>query len=118
MRTEISGRRIVPSESRRVAGITVAAPAPQVQNGGVKRVAIAVVLLVVLGVASCGDDAPAPPPIEREPAGAEPTKPAVEVPEWAKVAPKQIAQARMHGVPVAFENDLGMRFVLIPAGHS
>ena len=37
-------------------------------------------------------------------------------PAWAKVAPEQIAEAKKHGVPVAFENDLGMRFVLIPAG--
>ena len=37
-------------------------------------------------------------------------------PPWAKVAPEQIAEAKKHGVPVAFENDLGMRFVLIPAG--
>ena len=38
------------------------------------------------------------------------------MPSWAKVAPEQIAEAKKHGVPVAFENDLGMRFVLIPAG--
>ena len=42
--------------------------------------------------------------------------PEVEVPSWAHVAPEQIAEAKKHGVPVAFENDLGMRFVLIPAG--
>lgn len=41
---------------------------------------------------------------------------ASEVPPWARVAPEQIAEARKHGVPAAFENDLGMRFVLIPAG--
>ena len=40
----------------------------------------------------------------------------VEIPEWAKVAPEQIEEARKHGMPVAFENELGMRFVLIPAG--
>ena len=66
------------------------------------RVAVAVVLLALLAAAGCGDDEPAPP--------------MVEVPEWAKVAPEQIAEAKKHGVPVAFENDLGMRFVLIPAG--
>ena len=38
------------------------------------------------------------------------------LPFWAKVAPEQIAEAEKHGVPVAFENDIGMRFVLIPAG--
>lgn len=37
-------------------------------------------------------------------------------PSWARVAPEQIAEAKKHGVPVAFENALGMRFVLIPAG--
>ena len=39
-----------------------------------------------------------------------------EPPLWASVSPEQIAEAKKHGVPVAFENDLGMRFVLIPAG--
>ena len=57
-------------------------------------------LSVVLLLTACGDD----------------TAPEVEVPAWAKVAPEQIAEAAKHGVPVAFENDLGMRFVLIPAG--
>ena len=57
-------------------------------------------LLLALLLTACGDD---------------PT-PAPEVPSWAKVAPEQIAEAKKHGVPVAFENDLGMRFVLIPAG--
>ena len=40
-----------------------------------------------------------------------------EVPEWAKVSAQQVAEARRLGVPVAFENPLGMRFVLIPAGR-
>jgi len=42
--------------------------------------------------------------------------PEIEIPSWAKVAPQQVAEAKKHGVPVAFENGLGMRFVLIPAG--
>lgn len=62
----------------------------------------AVLLLAALGFAACGEDRPA--------------QPTVDVPIWAKVAPEQIAEAKKHGVPVAFENDLGMRFVLIPAG--
>ena len=66
-----------------------------------KRIAVAVPLLVLLGVAACGGDEP---------------QPAVEVPAWAKVTPEQIAEAKKHDVPVAFENQLGMRFVLIPAG--
>ncbi len=37
-------------------------------------------------------------------------------PSWATLASVQIAEAKKHEVPVAFENDLGMRFVLIPAG--
>ena len=50
--------------------------------------------------------------------GDEPATPAAAhpVPDWAKVAPDQIVEAKKHGVPVAFENDIGMRFVLIPAG--
>jgi len=39
-----------------------------------------------------------------------------EVPSWAKVSPAQVAAAKKLGVPVAFENSVGMRFVLIPAG--
>jgi formylglycine-generating enzyme required for sulfatase activity len=65
----------------------------------VKRVVITAALLLLLS--ACGDDT---------------TPKAAEVPSWAKVAPEQIAEAKKHGVPVAFENDLGMRFVLIPAG--
>ena len=59
-------------------------------------------LLLALLFASCADNA----------------APEVEVPSWAKVADEQIAEAKKHGVPVAFENDLGMRFVLIPAGEA
>ena len=39
-----------------------------------------------------------------------------EVPSWAEVSPEQVAAAKKLGVPVAFENSVGMRFVLIPAG--
>ena len=38
------------------------------------------------------------------------------VPSWAKVSPEQVVAAKQLGVPVAFENSAGMRFVLIPAG--
>jgi formylglycine-generating enzyme required for sulfatase activity len=37
-------------------------------------------------------------------------------PSWAAVSEAQRACARRHGVPVAFENHVGMRFVLIPEG--
>jgi formylglycine-generating enzyme required for sulfatase activity len=62
-----------------------------------------VVLVAAAGLLllSCAPDAP-PPLLDR--------------PSWAQVAPEQIEEAKKHGVPVAFENDLGMRFVLIPAG--
>jgi sulfatase modifying factor 1 len=70
---------------------------------GMKRLAVTVLLLALLGVAACGDDDAT-------------TLKTAEIPSWAKVAPEQIAEAKKHGVPVAFENDLGMRFVLIPAG--
>jgi formylglycine-generating enzyme len=36
---------------------------------------------------------------------------------WAKVSIEQIVAARAIGKPVAFENSVGMRFVLIPAGE-
>jgi len=39
-----------------------------------------------------------------------------EVPSWAKVSAEQVAAAKKLGVPVAMENSVGMRFVLIPAG--
>ncbi len=48
--------------------------------------------------------------------GYDPASTTIDVPAWAKVAPEQIAEGEKHGVRVAFENDLGMRFVLIPAG--
>ena len=68
---------------------------------GMKRVAVAIILLPLLSMAACGSDQP---------------KPAAVLPPWARVAPEQLAEAKKHGVPVAFENDIGMRFVLIPAG--
>ena len=39
-----------------------------------------------------------------------------KTPSWAKVSPEQVAAAKTLGVPVAFENSIGMRFVLIPPG--
>jgi formylglycine-generating enzyme required for sulfatase activity/tRNA A-37 threonylcarbamoyl transferase component Bud32 len=39
------------------------------------------------------------------------------VPSWAKVSAEQLEEARRLGVGVAFENALGMRFVLVPAGE-
>ena len=39
-----------------------------------------------------------------------------QTPDWAKVSPEQTAAAKKLGIPVAFENAAGMRFVLIPAG--
>ncbi|MDP6633433.1 MAG: formylglycine-generating enzyme family protein [Phycisphaerae bacterium] len=44
-------------------------------------------------------------------------KPKVDPSTWAKVSPAQTAAARKLGVPVAFENSVGMRFVLIPPGE-
>ena len=39
-----------------------------------------------------------------------------EGPSWAKVSARQVAEATRLGVPVAFENSIGMRFVLVPSG--
>jgi len=36
---------------------------------------------------------------------------------WAKVSKEQIAAAKKLGVPVAFENAVGIKFVLVPAGE-
>lgn len=65
------------------------------------RVFLFVSLLVL---AACGNDEPSK--------GA----PAAPVPAWAHVAKEQVAEAERLKVPVAFENSIGMRFVLIPAG--
>ena len=43
-------------------------------------------------------------------------KPKAAISTWAKISPAQTAAAKKLGVPVAFENDIGMRFVLIPPG--
>jgi len=40
-----------------------------------------------------------------------------EIPVWAKVSKQQIAEAKELGVPVAFENDCGVKFVLAPRGE-
>ena len=39
------------------------------------------------------------------------------VPAWAKVSAEQLAAAQQLKLPVAAENSVGMRFVLIPAGR-
>ena len=38
-------------------------------------------------------------------------------PSWAKVSKAQIAEATKLGVPVAFENKAGIKFVIAPAGE-
>jgi hypothetical protein len=63
-------------------------------NGIVKRVAVAVLLLAMLGVAACGD---------------EPAPPVVEVPEWACTAVRIVGgaphDARLHGIAVDVVED-------------
>lgn len=39
-----------------------------------------------------------------------------DAPDWARVSAEQRDVARQLGIPVAFENAMGMRFVLIPGG--
>jgi len=63
-------------------------------DGMVKRVAV--LLLALLGVAACGDPVVVVSDVDN-------ISPAPKVPPWAKVAPEQIAEAKKHGVPVAFE---------------
>jgi formylglycine-generating enzyme required for sulfatase activity len=69
------------------------------------RAGLVLVPLILL-LTACGDD----------PGSEVQVAPREQVPSWAHVAPAQIAEAAKHGVPVAFENSIGMRFVLIPAG--
>jgi len=40
-----------------------------------------------------------------------------KIPSWAKVSKAQIDEAKSLGVPVAFANSAGIRFVLVPAGE-
>jgi len=40
-----------------------------------------------------------------------------EAPAWAKVSKEQMADAKKLGVPVAFENEFGVKFVLAPRGE-
>jgi formylglycine-generating enzyme required for sulfatase activity len=59
-------------------------------------------------------DAPPPPPDGlRVPTRAE----AADVPAWARVGAEQRRIAEELGVPVAFSNELGMGFVLVPPGE-
>ncbi|MDP6542624.1 MAG: formylglycine-generating enzyme family protein [Phycisphaerae bacterium] len=39
------------------------------------------------------------------------------IPAWANVSKEQIAEAKKLGVPVAFANSAGVKFVLVPAGE-
>jgi len=40
-----------------------------------------------------------------------------KIPAWAKVSKEQLAEAKKLGIPVAFANSTGVKFVLIPAGE-
>jgi formylglycine-generating enzyme required for sulfatase activity len=72
------------------------------------RIRSILTLLGTLALAACGDDA--------APKGGGPTATASPVPSWAKPAKEQLAEADRVKAPVAFENPIGMRFVLIPSG--
>ncbi len=63
------------------------------------RCLLTVVMSLLL--AACGEDPNALPP---------------EPPAWFKGSDEQRREAARLGIPVAWENDIGMRFVLIPAG--
>ncbi len=71
------------------------------RRGGLAAAALAVVALAVGWALRAGGREGAPAPA---------------VPSWAQVSSAQVEAARALGVPVAYENPLGMRFVLIPAG--
>ncbi|MCG3134624.1 MAG: Serine/threonine-protein kinase PknD [Planctomycetes bacterium] len=104
------------------------------RRGETRRIAVAAAAVAVLAAGlgagwalrggGAADGATSPPaeapkpPVEKRDLGEPPWKLVTppEGPAWAKVSEKQIEEAKRLGVPVAFENSLGMRFVLIPAG--
>ncbi|MCB9824200.1 MAG: formylglycine-generating enzyme family protein [Planctomycetes bacterium] len=65
-----------------------------------RRVFPSTLAALLLALVGCGEPADVPP----------------VAPAWAKLATEQVQAAKTHGVPPAFENELGMRFVLIPGG--
>ena len=70
---------------------------------------LALALLFSVAVTACGESGTAP---------AKPSPPRTDaILDWAKVSTEQIAAAEKSKVPVAVENSIGMRFVLIPAGR-
>jgi formylglycine-generating enzyme required for sulfatase activity len=68
----------------------------------------AATVLEAIETAVARTDAPHPP-VEQPP-----VRPGI--PAWARVSDEQIQVAKDARIPVAFANDLGMRFVLIPDG--
>jgi formylglycine-generating enzyme required for sulfatase activity len=84
------------------------------------RPALLFLVLALAPLALAGEDPPVPvrpaPVPGQPPAQGQPAAPPESVPEWARVSDAQKAAAKEAGVPVAFENGIGMRFVLIPAG--
>ncbi len=70
----------------------------------------AVALLCLAGLIGCGGGP------KLKPAAPSDDSPSEQIPSWAKVCQGQIDEARKWDVPVAFENSIGMRFVLIPSG--
>ena len=78
-------------------------------NGG-RVIVVGLLGLLVLGIASCGEDSS--PTTTRPVADVQLPEP----PPWPELSKEQHEEAERLVVPVKFENDLGMRFVLIPAG--
>jgi formylglycine-generating enzyme required for sulfatase activity len=64
----------------------------------------ALIFLIFLAVTSAADSV-----------GSQPTTQPT-TPSWAKVSREQLAEAKKLGVPVAFENAVGIKFVMVPAG--
>jgi sulfatase modifying factor 1 len=74
-----------------------------------------VLLGACLGLGGCG--ARAPDALERATSpGDEDRGQSVEEAPWARLSSEQVEEARFLGVPAAFENAVGMRFVYVPAG--
>ena len=72
-------------------------------------------LLLFLLLSACGDGPSTGAPREAPPAHAAETVPVPGV-DWARVSAAQLERATFLGVPAAFENARGMRFVFVPSG--
>lgn len=88
--------------------------APPRRPGGRRRATLGIAAALVAGLVVWGATREV-----RSPGGSGTTAlaaPLAPIP-WTEPAPAQVEAARQSGLPVRFENELGMRFVLVPSGR-